>query len=194
MLAHVNARADLTTRCLSNRAVPQRIQLHSRVATESVHRDPARSIARNRNRRRSRTSGSSPDDPCSTASTSAEALRGYSRICCRIGTPIASNCKALALLQRSTDVPERVVGSLAFQSKRHDLGKIELEPKARREAEAAFLIAEHGCTEPAMFPNVRNKFPLMFIEPGRIDVQSCKHRRFRPRFDGADVRRHRPAA
>src|SRR5262245_38057063 len=30
--------------------------------------------------------------------------------------------KVLAVLQRSIDVPERVVGSLAFQSKRHDFG------------------------------------------------------------------------
>src|SRR5262245_23426003 len=85
--------------------------------------------------------------------------------------------KALALLQRTIDVPERVVGNLAFQSKRNDLGKIELEPEAGRVAEARpFLVPEHGRTEPAMVSNVRNKFPLMLIEFRGIDVQSRNHR------------------
>src|SRR5262249_55479774 len=96
--------------------------------------------------------------------------------------------KALPLLQRSIDVPECVVGSLAFQSKRNDLGKIELEPEARRITEAwAFLVAEHGCAEPAMLSNVRNDFLVMFVELEGIDAQSCKHRRFHPRFDATDL-------
>src|SRR5262245_52461811 len=85
--------------------------------------------------------------------------------------------KALALLQCSIDVPERVVGSLALERERDDFGKIELEPEAGRIAEAGpLLVSEHRCVEPAMFANARNKCLLIFIELGRIDVQSCKHR------------------
>src|SRR5258708_1540627 len=57
-----------------------------------------------------------------------------------------TNCKTLSLLQRSIDVPKRVVRKLALERERNDFWKVELEPEAGRIAEAGpFLVPEHGC-------------------------------------------------